>query len=112
MNGRVMWCQATVHFRATFAAVFSAVCIALVMSFAGEMKQNKGQFLREMYSIEGGRFGVLIDSYDVGEKYGFDWETLETIVEHLEAKGLIASYEGTLYASLTLNGVEYVESTE
>jgi hypothetical protein len=82
------------------------------MSFADEMKQNKGQFLREVYTLAEGRFGVLIDSYDVGEKYGFDWETLETIVEYLEAKGLITSYEGTLYASLTLNGVEYVECTE
>ncbi|MGZ4862872.1 MAG: hypothetical protein ACXV2E_08855 [Halobacteriota archaeon] len=83
-----------------------------MMSFAGEMKQNKEQFLREMYTIAEGRFGVLIDSYEVGEKCGFDWKILETIVEHLEAKGLVASYEGTLYASLTLNGVEYVERTE
>jgi hypothetical protein len=100
------------HFRPAFAAVFSAVCIAFVMSFAGEMKQKKGQFLREMYTIAGGRSGVLIDSYDLGEKYGFDWETLVTVVEYLEAKGLVASYEGTLYASLTLNGVEYVENSE
>jgi hypothetical protein len=28
----------------------------------------------------------------------------------LEAKGLIASYEGTLYASLTLKGVERIEA--
>jgi DNA-binding IscR family transcriptional regulator len=82
------------------------------MSFAGEMKQNKEQFLREMYTIADGRFGTLIDSYDLGEKHGFDWETLETIVAYLEAKGLISSYQGTLYASLTLNGVEYVENIE
>jgi len=100
------------HFRAAFASVFSTVNITKVMSFAGEMKQNKEQFLREMYTIVDGRFGTLIDSYDVGEKYGFDWETLETVVEYLEAKGLIASYQGTLYASLTLNGVEYVENIE
>jgi hypothetical protein len=30
----------------------------------------------------------------------------------LEAKGFIASYEGTLFASLTLKGAEYVESTD
>jgi len=101
-----------VHFRPAFAAVLSTVCNTVVMSFAGEMKQNKEQFLREMYTIADGRFGTLIDSYDLGEKYGFDWGTLETIVEYLEAKGLIASYQGTLYASLTLNGVEYVENIE
>jgi DNA-binding IscR family transcriptional regulator len=82
------------------------------MNFADEMKQNKKQFLREMYTLADGRFGTLIDSYDLGEKYGFDWETLETIVAYLEAKGFIASYQGTLYASLTLNGVEYVENIE
>jgi arginyl-tRNA synthetase len=67
------------------------------MTFAAEMKEKKQRFLREMYTIAQGRFGVLIDSYDIGEKHGFDWGTLETIVEYLEAKGLIASYEGTLY---------------
>jgi Mn-dependent DtxR family transcriptional regulator len=82
------------------------------MSFAAEMKEKKEEFLREMYTIAEGRFGILIDSYDVAEKFKFDWETLETIVEYLEAKGLIASYEGTLFASLTLKGVEYVESTD
>jgi hypothetical protein len=81
------------------------------MSFAGEMKQNKEEFLREMYTIAEGRFGTLIDLYDVAEKFRFDWETLETIIGYLEAKGLIASYEGTLYASLTLKGIEYVESS-
>jgi hypothetical protein len=91
-----------VHFRTTFAAVLSSVCNTVVMSVAGEMKQNKEQFLREMYTIAAGRFGTLIDSHDLGEKYGFDWETLETIVE----------YQGTLYASLTLKGVEYVENIE
>ena len=80
------------------------------MTFAAEMKEKKQRFLREMYTISQGRFGVVIDSYDVGEKHRFDWETLETIVEYLEAKGLIASYQGTLYASLTLNGVEYIEN--
>jgi arginyl-tRNA synthetase len=82
------------------------------MTFAAEMKEKKQLFLREMYTIAEGRFGVLIDSYDVSEKHGFDWETLETIVEYLEAKGLIASYEGTLYASLTLKGVERIESAQ
>ena len=101
-----------VHFRTTFAAVLSSVCNTVVMSVAGEMKQNKEQFLREMYTIAAGRFGTLIESHDLGEKYGFDWETLETIVEYLEAKGFIASYQGTLYASLTLKGVEYVENIE
>jgi hypothetical protein len=101
-----------VYFRPAFAAVLPTVCNIVVMSFSGEMKQNKEQFLREMYAIADGRFGTLIDSYDLGEKYGFDRETLETIVEYLEAKGLIASYEGTLYASLTLSGVEYVENIE
>ncbi|MGZ5521258.1 MAG: hypothetical protein ACXWET_05790, partial [Halobacteriota archaeon] len=61
-----------VHFRPAFAAVLSTVCNTVVMNFAGEMKQNKEQFLREMYAIADGRFGTLIDSYDVGEKYGFD----------------------------------------
>ena len=82
------------------------------MSFAAEMKEKKQLFLREMYTIAQGRFGILIDSYDIGEKHGFDWETLETIVEYLEAKGFIASYEGTLYASLTLKGVERIESAQ
>jgi DNA-binding IscR family transcriptional regulator len=82
------------------------------MNGAAEMKQNKEQFLREMYAIAEGRFGALIDSYEVGEKRELSWETLETIVEYLEAKGLITSYEGTLYASLTLKGVEYVESID
>ena len=82
------------------------------MTFAAEMKENKQRFLREMYTIAQGRFGVLIDSYEIGEKHGFDWETLETIVEYLEAKGLIASYEGTLYASLTIKGVEHIESAQ
>ena len=82
------------------------------MTFAAEMKEKKHLFLREMYTIAQGRFGVLIDSYDVGKKYGFDWETLETIVEYLEAKGFIASYEGTLYVSLTLKGVERIESAQ
>jgi len=101
-----------VHFRAAFAAVLSAVSNIVVMSFAGEMKQNKEQFLREMYAIAEGRFGTLIDSYDVGEKHGLNRETLETVVAYLEAKGLIALYQGTLYASLTLKGVEYVENIE
>ena len=82
------------------------------MIFATEMKEKKKRFLREMYAIAQGRFGVIIDSYDIGEKHGFDWETLETIVEYLEAKGLIASYEGTLYAALTLKGVERIESAQ
>ena len=55
---------------------------------------------------------ALATFYDVGEKHGFDWQTLETIVEYLEAKGFIASYEGTLYASLTLKGVERIESAQ
>ena len=82
------------------------------MTFAAEMKEKKERFLLEMYTIAHGRFGVVIDSYDIREKYGFDWETLETIVQHLEAKGLIASYEGTLYASLTLKGVERIEGAQ
>jgi hypothetical protein len=83
-----------VHFHPAFAAVLSTVCNTVVMSFAGEMKQNKEQFLREMYAIADGRFGTLIDSYDLGEKYGFDRETLETIVEYLEAKGLMLRIRG------------------
>jgi len=82
------------------------------MTFAAEMKEKKRQFLREMYTIAQGRFGVVIDSYEIAERHGFDWETLETIVEYFEAKGLIASYEGTLYASLTLKGVESIESAQ
>jgi len=76
------------------------------------MKKKKEEFLREMYIIAEGRFGILIDSYDVAEKFKFDWETLETIVDYLEAKGFIASYEGTFFASLTLKGVEYFERTD
>jgi Mn-dependent DtxR family transcriptional regulator len=82
------------------------------MHSPSEMRKNKETFLREMYSLADGRFGVLIDSYDLADKFKFDWETLETIIGFLEAKGLIASYEGTFYASLTLKGVEYVENTE
>jgi len=82
------------------------------VTFAAEVKEKKKLFLREMYAIAQGRFGVLIDSYDIGEKHGFDWETLETIVDYLEAKELIASYEGTLYAALTLKGVERIESAQ
>jgi len=82
------------------------------MSFAGGMKQNKGELLREMYTIAEGRCGVLIDSYDVGEKHRFDRDTLETIVESWSRKGLSRRMRGTLYASLKLNGVEYVESIE
>jgi len=82
------------------------------MSFAAEMKEKKKLFLGEMYAIARGRFGILIDSYDIGEKHGFDWETLETIVEYLEAKELIASYEGTMYAALTLKGVERIERAQ
>ncbi|MGZ7109792.1 MAG: hypothetical protein ACXVI7_05025 [Halobacteriota archaeon] len=82
------------------------------MSFASEMKQNKERFLRAMYTIANGRFGTLVDSHDLGEKHAFDWETLEMIVEYLEAKGFITSYQGTLFASLTLKGVEYVENIE
>jgi Mn-dependent DtxR family transcriptional regulator len=82
------------------------------MHSPAEMRKNKEAFLREMYTLADGRLGVLIDSYDVADKFEFDWETLETIIEFLEAKGFIASYEGTLYASLTLRGVEYVENTK
>lgn len=80
------------------------------MNSAAEMKRKKEQFLREMYILAEGRFTILIDTHDLGEKYKLSWEKLETIVGYLEAKGLIASYEGTFYASLTLKGVEYVES--
>ncbi|HYB58639.1 MAG TPA: hypothetical protein VEB88_00140 [Candidatus Acidoferrales bacterium] len=80
------------------------------MNLARETKQNKEQFLREMYTLAEGRFGILIDSYDLGDKYNLGLEKLEAVTEYLEAKGLIATYEGTLYASLTLKGVEYVES--
>lgn len=80
------------------------------MNLARETKRNKEQILREMYTLAEGRFGILIDSYDLGEKYNLGLEKLETVIEYLEAKGLIATYEGTLYASLTLKGVEYVES--
>ena len=81
------------------------------MSSPVELRQHKEAFLREMYAIAEGRFGILIDSYDVADKFGLDWDALDTIIEFLEAKGFIASYEGTLYASLTLEGVEYVENT-
>jgi DNA-binding IscR family transcriptional regulator len=80
------------------------------MNSAAEMKRKKEQFLREMYILAEGRFGILIDTHDLGEKYKLGWEKLETIIDYLEAKGLIASYEGTLYAYLTFKGVEYVES--
>ena len=80
------------------------------MTVAADMKKHKERFINDMYAIAQGRFGLLIDTYAVAEQYGFDWETLETIIEYWEAKGLIATYEGTLYASLTLDGVEYMES--
>lgn len=80
------------------------------MNLARETKRNKEQILREMYTLAEGRFGILVDSYDLGEKYNLGLEKLETVIEYLEAKGFIATYEGTLYASLTLKGVEYVES--
>ena len=80
------------------------------MNLAGEMKRNKEQFLREMYILAEGRSGILIDSYDLVAKYNLGWEKLETVIAYLEAKGHITTYEGTLYASLTLKGVDYVES--
>lgn len=80
------------------------------MTVAADMKKRKERFIRDMYAIAHGRFGTLIDTYAIAEQYGFDWETLETIVEYWEAKGRVATYQGTLYASLTLEGVEYMES--
>ncbi len=75
-----------------------------------EIKLLKQRFISEMYAIAQGRFGVLIDTYGIAEHYGLDPDTLTTIIEYWEAKGFIATYEGTLYASLTLNGVESLES--
>lgn len=80
------------------------------MTVAADMKKHKERFIHDMYAIAQGRLGTLIDTYAIAEQYGFDWETLETIVEYWEAKGHIATYQGTLYASLTLEGVEYMES--
>ncbi len=62
-----------------------------------------------MYAIVQGRFGVLIDTYGIAEHYGCDLATLAMLVEYWEAKGFIATYEGTFYASLTLKGVESLE---
>ncbi len=74
------------------------------------MKLLKQRFISEMYAIAQGRFGVLIDTYGIAEHYGLDPDTLTAVIEYWEAKGFIATYEGTLYASLTLNGVESLES--
>ncbi len=75
-----------------------------------EIKQLKYRFINDMYAIAHGRFGVLIDTYDLVEHYGCDPTTLAMLVEYWEAKGFIATYEGTFYASLTLKGVETLEN--
>ena len=98
------------HFRPAFAAAVYYPIQLEVMNSAAEMKRKKEQFLHEMYTLAKGRLGILIDTHDLGEKYKLGWEKLETIIDYLEVKGFIASYEGTLYASITLKGVEYVES--
>lgn len=80
------------------------------MSSPAEIKQLKERFINEMYAIVQGRFGVLVDTYGIAEHYGLDPNTLAMVIEYWEARGFIATYEGTFYASLTLKGVESLES--
>ncbi len=80
------------------------------MSSPAEIKRLKQLFINDMYAIVRGRFGVLIDTYGIAQHYGLDPNTLAMIIEYWEAKGFIATYEGTFYASLTLKGVESLES--
>ncbi len=80
------------------------------MSSPAEIKRLKQRFINKMYAIVHGRFGVLVDTYGIAEHYGLDPDMLATLIEYWEAKGFVATYEGTLYASLTLKGVESLES--
>ncbi len=80
------------------------------MTNPAEIKQLKRRFIKDMYSIARGRFGVLVDTYDIAEHSGLNHDMLTMVVEYWEEKGVIATYEGTLYASLTLKGVESIES--
>ncbi len=80
-----------------------------MMTSPAEIKQLKQQFINDMYTVVQGRFGVLIDTYGIAEHYGLEPNTLAMVIEYWETKGFIATYEGTLYASLTLQGVESLE---
>ncbi|MGZ4919952.1 MAG: hypothetical protein ACXV6L_07070 [Halobacteriota archaeon] len=80
------------------------------MSSPAEVKQLKQRFINEMYAIVEGRFGVLIDTYGIAEHYGLDPTTLAMVIEYWEARGFIATYEGTFYASLTFKGVDSLEN--
>jgi len=57
------------------------------MNLARETKQNKEQFLREMYTLAEGRFGILIDSYDLGDKYNLGLENLKRSWSTWKRKG-------------------------
>ncbi len=80
------------------------------MSSPAEIKQLKQRFINDMYAIVRGRFGVLIDTYGIAAHYGLDPNMLAMVIEYWETKGFIATYGGTFYASLTLKGVESLES--
>ncbi len=80
------------------------------MPSPAETKQLKRRFIDDMYAIAHGRFGVLVDTYGIAQHRGLDPDMLTIVVEYWEEKGFIATYEGTLYASLTLKGVESLES--
>ncbi len=80
------------------------------MTSPAAIKQLKQRFIDDMYAIAQGRLGVLVDTYGIAEHYGLDSNVLTMVVEYWETKGVIATYEGTLYASLTLKGVESLES--
>ncbi len=80
------------------------------MASPAEIRQLKQRFINDMYAIVRGRFGVLIDTYGIAAHYGLDPSTFAMVIEYWETKGFIATYEGTFYASLTLKGVESLES--
>ncbi len=80
------------------------------MSSPAEIKRLKQRFINDTYAIVRGRFGVLVDTYGIAEHCGLDTDTLAMIIEYWEVKEFIATYEGTFYASLTLKGVESLES--
>jgi len=79
------------------------------MDSPAKIKRIKQRFVNTIYATAQGRFGVLIDTYGIAEHHGLDEDMLAMVIEYWEAKGFIATYEGTFYASLTLKGVESLE---
>ncbi|MGZ4914200.1 MAG: hypothetical protein ACXV3T_04685 [Halobacteriota archaeon] len=82
------------------------------MDSPAKIKRIKQRFIDTMYATVQGRFGVLIDTYGIAEHLELDEDMLAMVIEYWEAKGFIATYEGTFYASLTLEGVESLENGE